>query len=1109
MSFKPRVYSARYFCAIALILGTGSIGFAQGTASMTGRVEDPSEAAVPSTNVTVTSVETGATRTVTSDEAGNYQILSLPVGRYDVKAEKAGFKAAVQTGINLVVGQQAVVNLKLEVGSVGEQVTVTADAALVNTTTSSVAGLVGEQQVKDLPLNGRSFDLLITLNPSVVNYTSMKGAGSVAGGNIFSVAGRRPNENLTLLNGVDYPGASNQSSTPGGASGLMLGVDAVREYNMLTNDYGAEYGKKAGAQVNVVTQSGTNQLHGSLFEFLRNSDLDARNFFEIPSIGPFKRNNFGGALGGPIKKNKTFIFGNYEGLRQRLAIPTVTFAPDANARLGLLPCGTGGPTCAAGTVTGTPTKVAGLDPRILPYLALWPVPTIEQGGGVGEAISDPSQAIHQDFGTVRLDQTFSGKDTLSGVYTIDDGINTNPAADPLFGTVTAIRTQILSLTQTHIFSPTVINTFTAGYSRAFFHSLNSTIGPGLDSLAFITGKSAGAISIGSQNVSTSTGLTAVGSANPDILFRRNLFTYTDGVQMIRGKHQLSFGAWLQRTQSNDNDPSGSLGQATFTSLTTMLQGTVSAFKVAPDGTELGWRAWLGAWYAQDSIQLRPNLTMRVGLRHEFSTDWNEVNGRAGQEVFIGGVIQTNPTVGSTFNTQNNSKWLLEPRVSLAWDPFGKGKTSIRAGFSTQHDMVDELFYLVDSAQPFNAAASFSNVSLFSIIPISSTTAFPPTCGPGVTGACSTYSPHGLESNYKIPTDESWTFTFQQQLTQDMSLTVGYLGFQGYHAQIQIDPDQIPAQICSNPAGCLAGGVSTSAATRSTVPQGAEYIPVGSRPNPFLASGIFNLTAGNSNYNALQVDFVKRLTKGLQFRANYTWSKSMDMGTALTNPTGANSEGGVMDITNFKRDWSPSNLDVKYQVSGNLTYELPFGRGKTFLSGARGATDKLVGGWQINSIVTMLTGFPITALIGSNQSGTGNSSTPDRASYLPGYTGDFTSGVSAGCGGTSGVPVGQQLGTANRWFDPCAFVLPAFGTFGNTGRNILRGPGLVDWDMSVFKNTHITERIGLQFRAEFFNILNHTNLGFPADTVGTLSTSGVITRTATTSRQIQFGLKLVF
>ena len=295
--------------AFALFTASSTLCFAQVSASISGRVEDPSGAAIPGATVTAISSETGATRTVNTDEAGNFRLLALPVGRYDLRSEKVGFKAALQTGVNLVVGQQAVVNLHLEVGAVQEEVTVTGEAPLVNTTTSSVAGLVGEKQVKELPLNGRSFDLLITLNAGAINYTSMKSPGP-AGGNFFSVAGRRPSENLTLLNGVEYTGASTVAITPGGVSGQLLGIDAVREYNVVSSAFSAEYGKRAGAQVTVVTQSGTNQLHGSAFEFLRNGKLDARNFFDKGPVPAFKRNQFGGALGGPIRKDHSFIFGN-------------------------------------------------------------------------------------------------------------------------------------------------------------------------------------------------------------------------------------------------------------------------------------------------------------------------------------------------------------------------------------------------------------------------------------------------------------------------------------------------------------------------------------------------------------------------------------------------------------------------------------------------------------------------------------------------------------------------------------------------------------------------------------------------------------------------------
>ena len=337
---QSRITTGVFLLLTALLFAANcKFGFAQMSAALSGKIEDSSNALIPSATVTVTNLETGATRTVTSDEAGNYRVLSLPVGRYQIKVEKAGFKARVQSGINLVVSQQAIVNLSLEVGNVEQQVTVTSEASIVNTTTASVSGLVGERQIKDLPLNGRSFDNLITLNTSAINYTghtTVAGAGSGQGSS-FSVVGRRPNENLYLLNGVEYTGASIINVTPGGVSGQLLGIDGVREFNVVSNAYSAEYGKRAGAQVSIVTQSGGNQLHGSAFEFLRNSALDARNFFDHEGVPPFKRNQFGGSLGGPLRKDKSFIFGNYEGFRQRLGLSNVTIVPDDNVRKGLLP----------------------------------------------------------------------------------------------------------------------------------------------------------------------------------------------------------------------------------------------------------------------------------------------------------------------------------------------------------------------------------------------------------------------------------------------------------------------------------------------------------------------------------------------------------------------------------------------------------------------------------------------------------------------------------------------------------------------------------------------------------------------------------------------------
>jgi hypothetical protein len=1116
MNRVTRAWSASCFFAVVLALVSCNLGLAQVTASMTGRVEDASGAAIPETNVTVTSLETGATRTVPSDEAGNYRVLSLPVGRYDVKAEKTGFKAAVETGINLVVGQQAVVNLKLDVGSVGEQVTVTGEAPLINTTTSSVSGLVGEKQVKELPLNGRSFDLLITLNAGTINFTVNKSAANPGvGGNLFSVSGRRSAENVVLLNGVEYTGAGNAAVSPGGASGQLLGIDAVREYNVVSDAYGAEYGKRAGGQVTMVTQSGTNQLHGTLFEFLRNDKLDARDFF-AQGVPPFKRNQFGGAAGGPIRKNKAFIFGNYEGFRQRLGLSKVTFVPDLNMRKGMLPCGSGGVTCPSGVANGTPTLVPNLDTRMLPYLNnLWPLPNGPNlGGGVAIAYGNPAAPIRQDFGTARFDLTLSPQDSLSSSYTIDDGYNLTPGQVPQFGLAVDIRNQVASVQETHIFSPQVVNAFTAGFSRSFYENLEAQTIDFPASLSYVTGRPPGTIMIGG-NLNTSTGLDQPGNQNPFALFVRNLFTATDSVQVIRGRHQISIGGWFQKTQDNDNDPLRGNGSASFASLTTLLQGTVGTFTVAPRTVDNGWRNWEGAWYVQDSIQLRPNLNVRVGLRHEFAGVWTEVNGKAQTILFNQGVIQTLPRVSHTFNSANNSTKLFSPRLGVAWDPFGKGKTSIRAGAGIYYDMLDWLLYFVDTTPPLNGAASYSNVSLFSIIPINSSTPVLPACSPGVArNLCNTYLPKSIQSDYQIPTVLSWNFSVEQQLARAMGLRLSYVGSHNYHNWLTGDPNTIPEQTCSNPAGCIAGGVN---AARSTVPQGADYIPVGTRPNPDLGSGFFSYTRGYGNYNSLQVEVTQRLAAGLQFRANYTWSKSLDISSSIFSQIGGTGGGSANYHINgnLRLDYGLSAYNIAHQAGGNLSYELPIGKGKHFLGNVDGVADKLASGWQVNSIVTILSGFPMTIATGGNPSGNGDTNGTDRPNYAPGYSGDPTHGVTAGCDNGI-IPAGQQLRTPNRWFDPCAFSLPAAGTFGNLSRGVPIGPGLTMVNFSLFKNTKISERVGLQFRTEVFNLFNHPNFrtpqaGNPLIFAGTTysPSAGVIQDTTTSSRQIQFGLKLNF
>jgi hypothetical protein len=1077
------------FIGIATIFA--QCGWAQVTGALSGRVVDATDAGVPGATVTVKSTETGATRTATTDDSGAYRLVSVPVGPQEVRAEKTGFKAAVRLGIDLAVGQEAVANLRLDVGTVSEVVTVTAETPLVNTTTSAISGLVNERQIKELPLNGRSFDNLMTLNPGIFNYVLKSPQTSTSNGNTFSVDGRRPSDNVVLLNGIEYTGTSQLAVTPGGVSGGLLGIDAVREFNVLTDSYGAEYGKRAGGQVSVVTQSGTNSLHGSLFEFLRNSALDSPSPFDKAGVPPFRRNQFGASLGGPLKKDKLFLFGNYEGYRQSLSTTSVSTVPD----LSTLP---------SSTV---------INPAMVKYLALWPDPNAGSlGPGIAKAIYNPKNPVHEDFGTTRMDYNLREQDTLSASYTIDDGNSVIPLGDPLFASALALRNQVVSLDETHVFSPRLLNTFRAGFSRSGFnYGSFSTVSFPAD-LSFVSGFGPGGISVGGAQTTTGSGaLTGAGpSNNANVWNRRNLFTFSDSVSYTKGKHQINAGVWFQRLQDNENTASRQLGIATFASLTTFLQGNLTNFQVVPSATTLGFRSLFGAWYVDDTIKLRRNLTVQLGLRHEFTTGWNEVAGRASNYITDGkGVLLTNPRVGDSLFTENNAKRLFAPRASVAWDPFGKGKTSIRTGFGMYYSLIDDLAFQVNSLYPYNGLVTYTGL-LPNAVPVARNTPPLQPCGPGIPSAqCSIYAPFGVQPDAKTPAVEEWNFSIEQQLDRNTSLRVAYVGSFGYHQFVSLDPNSIPAQICSDPAGCQAGGTTAAgtapvgAALQSHVAQGAQYIPLQPRPNTFVSNGFFWYTEGNSSYNALQIDVNRRLTQGFQIRANYTWSKNLDNNSALTIAQASNEPQMVMDRNDLRRDWGPSALNVTHQASFSAHYDVPFGKGQRWMGNASPIVDKIIGGIQLNEITTLLSGLPFTPLMGSNRSGNGDSRNPDRPNLNPAFTGPVITG------------------DPNQWFNPNAFTPAPYGTYGNVGRGVYNGPGLAEVDLSVLKNIAVTERVNLQFRAEFFNLLNHanyaspnqtvfTNTGTPTSPVYTASPSaGLISALATTPRQIQFGLKLMF
>lgn len=734
--------------AAALLLLCGARWLpAQVSAAVSGTVTDPSGGLVAAAVVTAEDADTGAFRSVVTDAEGHYRIPSLPVGEYRIRAVKPGFSAEVRTGVHLVVGQDATVDLALRVGESHEQVTVNADAALVNVATTDISGLVDEYQVRDLPLNGRSYDELLTLNPGVVNFTWAKtggiGVSNSTSGNNFAVSGNRPQQNLFLLNGIEFTGAAENNMQPGGVSQELLGVDAVREFNVLRDSYGAEYGKHPGAQVLIVTQSGTNQWHGALYEFLRNNAFDARNFFDGASAPGFERNEFGGALGGPVRKDETFFFVNYEGLRQHLRQTGVDLVPDNNARQGYLPCKLVSPAPSPCPASGLAFVGVSL------LISLWPTPSpgAADFGGISEAFNNPLQTIRDDFGTVRLDHNFSGKDFMNAIYTIDDSADFTPTSTNLYSTdVDSLREQVVSAQETHVFSASFLNTFRAGFSRAgYFFTGEPTSGtPAADLPGFFSGLPVGAAVVGGSAASNPTAqLSLAGSNNGSNLHvARNLFTYEDRVSLTRGRHQLEAGAWFQRLRSNEILALSQYGQATFTSLQTLLAGTIGTLLIDPSPTPMAWRSWFGAGYVEDAMRLSPRFTLTAGFRDEFSTGWNEAFGRASNYGYAGLVINRQPYVGNSVFTVNNARFLPQPRVGLAWSPLGNPtKTVVRAGFGMYNDLQDALGYRTGQNAPFNPTYSLPNVSV-SQLPLLPGAAIP---------ASAKLVPGGVQPNLRTPT----------------------------------------------------------------------------------------------------------------------------------------------------------------------------------------------------------------------------------------------------------------------------------------------------------------------------------------------------------------------
>jgi len=556
---------------------------------------------------------------------------------------------------------------------------------------------------------------------------------------------------------------------------------------------------------------------------------------------------------------------------------------------------------------------------------------------------------------------------------------------------------------------------------------------------------------------------------------------------------------------------------------TFLQDIPSnPFNLNRNPVMVGFRTTQGAWYFQDEMKLRSNFTLRLGLRHEMTNGWNEVADRCANYTFDKNfVISTEPRIGSSCLTENHAKLLLQPRVGIAWDPSGKGTWAVRAGFGIHNDLQDNLANRTYANPPYNAREQINGPTL-SLIPLQRNAILPATCGtlgaPARPG-CSIYGPGGVDPVLFTPTSQQWSLTIERGIARDLMLSVGYVGSESYHTPLSVNANALYPVVCQDPQGCLSGGTTTggnpcfgyldqtSGATgcgtaipapgriRLLVPQGTLYHAPAPRPNPNVGSGTQWFDQGTSSYNGLDVSLTKRASHGLTFKANYTYGKIMDYNSAILAPSAGNEPSNLYSPYYRRLNRGVGSYSLAHQFNAFYSYQLPFGNGQRFGSGASGVVDKLIGAWQWNGSLRWAGGFPFTPLAGSNVSGTGDSSNSDVPNWNPNFKGPVI------------------LGTPDQWFDPKAFVLPPQGTFGNVARGSLRGPGLFTLDTSFLKRIRITEGLNLQFRAEAFNVLNHSNFSFLNEVLfqGTQysSSGGVITATATPSRQIQFALKLIF
>ncbi len=1054
-------WSLLWVSGLALCLSLSAVSLAQSTTStISGIVRDPSQAVIPGATVTATNAETGVSRERLSDEGGRYRVGELQPGTYEITVSLPGFSRETRKDIVLRVGQELALNFTLQVGTVDQEIVVTGEAPLVETATTAVASSVSQEQLRELPLNGRSFTDLVTLDTSAVATRNASAAAQFGLGAQLTVAGSRPDANNFRIDGTDMSGPTN--GNPGSAARVQLGVETVREFQVITANPKAEYGRNSGAVVNAVTRSGTNEIHGSVFEFLRNNKLDARNFFNQGALPPFKRNQFGAAVGGPIRRDRTFFFADYEGFRERLTQTGIYNVPTLEARQGI----------------GILNPGETVDPRIKPYLALYPAPNgANLGGGVAEYMINLKQPTNENYGAWRLDHNISSKDSLFGRYTISRANAISPRFD---GTVSILESanQYLTLQDDHIFSPTLLGTYRVGYNRSRLFS-DATPVPGTEALSFLPGQPMGAIGASGINSIGSGGATDGGALLQHV---QNAFEYETALTYTKGPHTMKFGALAERFQWNTDQQNAQRGTLTFNGLRNFLlagpTGTSATLVLPESSTYRHLRTTMFGFYGQDDYRVTPSFMLNFGLRWEFTTGISEND----NHIFYMSRGWRTSSVSDLVAGKlwNNHIRNFEPRLGFNWAP-GNQRTVLSGGFGIFHNQILGNSMISSRAQlPIYFRGQVTNVNSQPFFPridniIRASTLFRVTR-------------HFDYDNFKVPTIYRYNLTIQRELPGQLALRVGYVGSLSRHLARRTSVNDYPDPVR------LANG-SWYFPPASVTPQ---YV------NPNFDNIQFMRSDANGSYNALTANLQKRLSRGLTFNAGYTWSKSLDDSSQSESNFSASGTSGQYD-DDRTLNHARSDYGIPHVFVFNSVYELPFGPGKSWLNSG-GAAAAVLGGWQLSGILRLQQGTPFT--ITSTAKYPGYNYGGGRPDIKPGVdVKDLTKG---------------SFGTREQYFDTSAFLLNPAGVPGTGGRNSILGPSLETVDLTLGKVFPVREGINLQFRGEFYNLLNHTNFGLPTASVFTTTaidprtgrtainpSAGRITQTATPARQVQLALKLTF